>query len=200
MQPPRPRRRAPSAALSILPALACALAAVPAAAQKAVADGYLCCNLRVNGGWASDLNDPRSGGRVMPLGSKVVGLTYGTAQVDVEIDGAKVSLGNDYSRNLPMEQFAARWIVARDPTPEMRGWSSKMQQAVKGGRLMRGMERRQVLMAVGWPTLRNTPNIEDPVWSYPAANGYTYKVVFDEHWRVKAIDASEETKALVMMP
>lgn len=174
----------------------------PAAAQtqKLPPDGYLCCNLRVSGTWASDRNDPRSGGRVLPFGSKVIGLGWGSTQVDVEIDGIKISIGNDYSRALPMEQFAARWIVPKDPSAEMRGWSAKMQQAVKGGRLMKGMDRRQVLMAVGWPTVSNTSNIEDPVWTYPASNGYTYKVVYDEHWRVKAIDADEATKAVVMMP
>lgn len=170
------------------------------AAQKVPADGYLCCNLRLNGTWASDYNDPRSGGRVLPVGSKVIGLAYGSAQVDVEIDGVKNSIGNDYSRILPMEQFAARWIVPKDPTAEMRKWSAKLQQAVKGGRLMKGMDRQQVLMAVGWPTASNTPNIEDPIWTYPAANGYTYKVVYDERWIVKAIDADEATKRVVMMP
>lgn len=198
-----PRNRRP-AALSLLVPLSLAAATLaappPAGAQKVVSDGFLCCNLRVSGSWASDANDPRSGGRVLPVGSKVVGLTYGSAQVDVEIEGTKVSIGNDYSRNLPMEQFAARWIVPKDPTADLRRWPAKTQQAIKGGRLMRGMERKQVLMAVGWPTLRNTPNVEDPVWTFPAANGYTYKVIFDENWRVKAIDASEETKALVMMP
>lgn len=171
-----------------------------AIAQKVAPDGFLCCNLRLNGSWASDRNDPRSGGRVLPAGSKVIGLTYGARQVDVEIGGTKVSIGNDYSRTLTIEEFARRWIVDKDPTLEMRGWSAKTQQAIKGGRLMKGMERKQVLMAVGWPTTSNTPNVEDPVWTFHAANGYLYKVIFDERWRVKAIDADEATKAVVMMP
>ncbi len=170
------------------------------AAQKVPADGYLCCNLRVSGTWASDRNDPRSGGRVLPVGSKVIGLAYGSTQVDVEVEGIKISIGNDYSRVLPMEQFAARWIVPKDPAAELRNWTPKMQQAIKGGRLLKGMDRKQVQMAVGWPTASNTSNIEDPVWTYPASNGYTYKVVFDERWHVKAIDADEATKSVVMMP
>jgi len=170
------------------------------AAQKVPADGYLCCNLRVSGTWASDYNDPRSGGRVLPVGSKVIGLAFGSTQVDVEIEGTKISIGNDYSRVFPIEQFAARWIVPKDPAAELRGLSPKMQQAIKGARLMKGMDRKHVLMAVGWPTASNTPNTEDPIWTYPAANGYTYKVVFDERWRVKAIDADEATKRVVMMP
>lgn len=186
-------------ATTFLSACVLALPAI-AAAQKIPPDGYLCCNLRVSGTWASDYNDPRSGGRVLPAGSKVIGLAYGSTQVDVEIDDVKISIGNDYSRILPMDQFAARWIVPKDPTTELRKWSAKLQQAIKGGRLMKGMDRKQVQMAVGWPTASNTPNIEDPVWTYPAANGYTYKVVFDERWIVKAIDADQATKAVVMMP
>lgn len=173
---------------------------LPGAAQRVPADGYLCCNLRLNGTWASDYNDPRSGGRVLPAGSKVIGLAYGSTRIDVEIDGVKNTIGNDYSRIIPMDQFAARWIVPKDPTVEMKKWSARLQQAIKGARLMKGMDRQQVRMAVGWPTASNTPNIDDPVWTYPAANGYTYKVVFDERWTVKAIDADEATKRVVMMP
>jgi hypothetical protein len=55
-------------------------------------------------------------------------------------------------------------------------------------------------MAVGWPTTTNTPNIDDPVWTFPASTGYTYKVIFDERWLVKAVDADEATKAAVLMP
>ena len=188
-------------AAASLATLAVALPGIAAAqTPKVVKDGYLCCNLRVSGTWASDRNDPRSGGRVLPAGSKIIGLTYGSQQINVEIDGTKITIGNDYSRTLPMEQFTERWILDKDPTADMRGWPAKLQQAVKGGRLMKGMDRKQVLMAVGWPTASNTPNIEDPVWTFPAANGYTYKVVFDERWRVKAIDADEATKAVVMMP
>ncbi len=192
-------KRIRAAAGTVLATLALA-GPLPLAAQKVPADGFLCCNLRLNGTWASDYNDPRSGGRVLPVGSKVIGLAYGSTQIDVEIDGVKNSIGNDYSRIIPMEQFAARWIVPKDPTADMRKWSAKMQQAIKGGRLMKGMDRQQVLMAVGWPTASNTPNIEDPIWTYPAANGYTYKVVYDERWIVKAIDADEATKRVVMMP
>jgi hypothetical protein len=193
-------RQRPLTLITTLTAVVAALPGAAAAQTKVVKDGFLCCNLRVNGTWASDRNDPRSGGRIMPTGAKVVGLTYGSRQIDVEIDGTKVSIGNDYSRTLTMEQFAERWILTKDPTIEMKGWPAKIQQAIKGGRLMRGMDRKQVLMAVGWPTTSNTANIDDPVWTFPSSTGHIYKVIFDERWLVKAIDADEATKTAVLMP
>lgn len=173
-----------------------ALVGAAAAAGKVPKDGYLCCNLRSNGSWASDANDPRSGGQMLPAGTKVIGMAYGVYQVDVEIDGRKVALGNDYSRDLTIESFAQRWIVPTDPRKDLSAWSAKTQQAVKAGRVMKGMNRKQVLMSLGYPTSRATPNLDDPIWTY---NG-GYKVIFDEKWIVKAIDADDHTKKLVVMP
>lgn len=169
-------------------------------AQTVPDDGYLCCNLRVNGNWASDANAARSGDRVLKAGTKVIGLAYGSAQLDVEIEGQKISVGNDYSRTIPMKEFAARWVVAKDPTPAMQKWTPRIQQAVKAGRIVPGMNRKQVLMSLGWPTASATPNLEDPVWSYTATNGSRYKVVFNPAWLVKAVDADAETKKHVLLP
>lgn len=189
--------------------LACLLAVgstwgAPAAAQeqtlKIPKDGYLCCNLRLNGTWASDANTPQSGVRLLPVGSRVIGLAYGSQQVDVEIDGHKISIGNDYSRTLSIEEFAARWIVPKNPTATANTWSPRVRQAIKATRVAKGMSRKQVLMSLGWPTTSNTPNMDDPVWQYRASNGSDYKVVFNEHWLVKAIDADDATKKFVLLP
>jgi hypothetical protein len=177
------------------------LLAGTASAQVVVPkDGYLCCNLRLNGTWASDANSPRSGDRILKPGAKVIGLAYGSTQVDVEIDGTKISIGNDYSRNIPMDQFAKRWILPTNPATALATWTPRTQQAVKAGRVVNGMNRKQVLTSLGWPTATSTPNIDDPVWSYTASNGSAYKVVFNEAWLVKAVDTDAATKKLVVLP
>jgi hypothetical protein len=175
--------------LSYAPAFAAGTTVVPK-------DGFLCCNLRVSGAWASDANSQRSGGTIMPAGTRVIGMAYGSSQVDVEIGGRKVSIGNDYSRDMTIQAFAQRWIVPKDPREALRDWSPKVQQAVKAGRIMKGMNRKQVLMSLGWPTTGSTPNIDDPVWNYPAG----FKVIFNERWAVKAIDADDTVKKQVVMP
>lgn len=172
----------------------------PAVAQMVPKDGFLCCNLRVNGTWASDSNAPRSGDRVLKPGTKVIGLAFGASQLDVEIEGQKLTIGNDYSRAIPMTEFADRWVVPKDPTPALKTWTPRIQQAVKAGRITNGMNRKQVLMSVGWPTQTATPNLDDPVWTYTASNGQAYKVVFNPAWLVKAVDADQATKSAVLLP
>jgi hypothetical protein len=188
------------AALALAATLGFFGAAVPAVAQMVPKDGFLCCNLRLNGTWASDSNAPRSGDRVLKPGTKVIGLAYGASQIDVEVEGQKISIGNDYSRGVSMTQFAERWIVPKDPTSALKTWTPRIQQAVKAGRIANGMNRKQVLMSLGWPTLTNTPNLDDPVWTYTASNGHAYKVVFNPAWLVKAIDADAATKSAVLLP
>jgi hypothetical protein len=80
-----------------------------------LAPGYLCCNLRSDGTWASDSNYRDSGKKVLPFGTRVVPLDFGRNRINVEMDGVKQSIGNDYSRDLTPEQFAARWIVRGNP-------------------------------------------------------------------------------------
>ena len=189
-----------SLAVLALAALATFSTATTTFAQMVPKDGFLCCNLRVNGNWASDSNAPRSGDRVLKAGTKVIGLAYGTTQLDVEIEGQKVTISNDYSRSLSMTEFAERWIAPKDPTPALKTWTPRIQQAVRAGRITNGMNRKQVLMSVGWPTATATPNLDDPVWTYTASNGYAYKVVFNEAWLVKAVDADQATKGAVLLP
>ncbi len=187
-------------ALALAATLGALTATPPAFAQMVPKDGFLCCNLRLNGTWASDANAARSGDRVLKPGTKVIGLAYGSSQIDVEIEGQKISIGNDYSRSVSMTAFADRWIVPKDPSAALKTWTPRIQQAVKAGRITNGMNRKQVLMSVGWPTTTNTPNLDDPVWTYTASNGYAYKVVFNEAWLVKAINADAATKSAVLLP
>ena len=197
------RKERPSRLLAGLVALGSTWALTAAAqepTQKVPKDGYLCCNLRLNGTWASDANTPQSGVRLLPAGSRVIGLAYGSQQVDVEIDGHKISIGNDYSRTLTIEEFARRWIVPKNPTAGMDTWPPRVRQAIKATRVAKGMSRKQVLMSLGWPTASNTPNLDNPIWQYRASNGSDYKVVFNEHWLVKAIDADDATKKFVLLP
>ena len=47
-------------------------AAAMSAQAQATFDGYLCCNLRTDGSWASDSNYAESGKRIIPVGTPQV--------------------------------------------------------------------------------------------------------------------------------
>jgi hypothetical protein len=59
-------------AIGVLVAWPLAFTAVAVKARPAPPEkGFLCCNMRTDGGWISDSNHPESGKRIIPLGTPV---------------------------------------------------------------------------------------------------------------------------------
>lgn len=162
-------------------------------AQELPPPGFLCCNLRTDGSWASDNNYQENAKTMLAAGSPVKPLSYGRYRVYIEINGGKQAIGNDYSRDLPMDVFAKRWIVKDDPNVKLAAWPPKIQQAVKAAKLMPGMTKEQVLMAVGYPMSSENPTLDAPIWRYWLSSFAEYRVKFDDHGVVKTIDTDEVT-------
>jgi hypothetical protein len=181
--------------------LAAALfAAASVHAQQLPPEGFLCCNLRSDGSWASDANYQEGGKQIIPAGTPLKTTGFGRFRVNVEINGAKQSIGNDYSRALSMEQFAARWIVTADPKAEMAKWPAKVQQAVKSARVMPGMTRQQVFAAVGYPIADENPNLDAPMLRFWLSSFAEFQVLFDDRGVVKEIQTDPMTKNVIVMP
>jgi outer membrane protein assembly factor BamE (lipoprotein component of BamABCDE complex) len=125
----------------------------------------LCCNYRHDGrGWMSDSNYGPN--QMMPLGATVVMQGYGRNRVNTLMNGARMSIGNDYSRNLSLEQFASRMIVKEDPKAVLATYEPAVQAAITSARIMRGMSKEQVLMALGYPIGNENPNLDARSWRY----------------------------------
>jgi hypothetical protein len=148
---------------------ALAAASGPAAAQpplKVPEQGYLCCNMRTDGAWISDSNYAERGKQMIPAGTPVKFVGYGRYRVHVEIEGRSQAIGNDYSRELPMEEFALRYIWPQSPHAVLDRASPRVRRAAESGRITRGMTRPQVLIAMGFPIASATPRLDAPVWKY----------------------------------
>jgi len=183
-------------------ALCGALAAAFAAQVHAqpVPEGYLCCNLRTDGSWISDINYAEAGKRMIAVGTPVKATSYGRYRVYVELDGGKQAIGNDYSRNLSMDAFAQRYIVPADPKAKMASYPEKVREAIKTARLRPGMTREQVVMAVGYPVSSETPNLDAPVWRFWLSSFAEFQVIFDDAGRVKDIATFDpHTRSVVVM-
>ncbi len=181
-------------------ALGLLLVAGAAHGQDLPASGYLCCNLRLAGARASDVNAPRAGDRLLAPGTKLTGLGIGEWQIDAQLDGRAIVIGNDASRGLAMADFARRWIVTNDPTPALAAWTPRIRRAITTGRIVNGMNRKQVLMSLGWPSATATPDLEALSWTFAGAGGKNYRVVFNDARLVKAIEGDAATRAAVLLP
>jgi hypothetical protein len=160
--------------------------------------GYLCCNLRTDGSWITDINYDSSGKHLVPAGTPVTVTGYGRYRVNVILESKSQAIGNDYSRDLSMENFAKRYVVAEDATLKISGYPQKVQDAIHQARVMRGMSREQVLMALGYPVSSENPNLADKIWHYWLFARLDFKVRFDDGGRVIAVDADSQTKERVL--
>jgi hypothetical protein len=173
------------------------LLATPALAQKPPYEGYLCCNLFNDGSWINDINYRSERHKLIPAGTPVKVLGFGRWRIQVEIDGKKTDIGNDFSRTVPLEEWARRIVVPEDPTRALAGAPRKVQEAVRNARLLPGMTRAQVLLAVGWPPLSYNADLEAPLWKYWATRSYEYQIFWDDKGRVDRIFGTPEARALV---
>ena len=170
------------------------------AGVAAQTSGFLCCNMRGDGSWISDSNYEEQGKHVIPVGTPLKVLGPGRSRVNVEIEGKKQSIGNDYSRGLTPEAFQARYIVADDPNPKIATYPKKIQEAIRAAKLTKGMTREQAIMAVGYPIQSENSDLNAPSWRMWLWSFSEFKVVFDGAGRIANIETDPETRAKVVMP
>jgi hypothetical protein len=180
--------------------IAAALAAASAQAQQVPEKGFLCCNMRTDGSWISDINYEESGKRIVPLGTPLKFTGYGRYRVYVEIDGKRQAIGNDYSRDLKNEQFAARYILPANPKDKLAAAPARVRKAVEQAKVAKGMTREQVLMAVGYPVSSENPSLEALQWKYWLWSFSPFTVSFDDNGRVTGVKSDPDTLEKVFQP
>ncbi|NYZ62082.1 outer membrane protein assembly factor BamE domain-containing protein [Luteimonas deserti] len=179
-----------------LVALALLSAPLAATAQEKY-DGFLCCNMRSDGSWISDSNYSENGKRVIPVGTPVSVTGYGRHRVNVRIDGARQAIGNDYSRDIALADFARRYVVNEDPAAKIAGYPAKIQEAIKRAKITTGMTREQVLMALGYPISSENPDLGANLWRYWMSSFAEFQVQFDANGRVSGVTTDPNTRNLV---
>lgn len=160
--------------------------------------GYLCCNMRSDGHWISDSNYLESGKFTIPLGTPIRVTDYARWRAYVEIDGQSQALGNDYSRDVAMPDFVRRYIVRDNPAEKLAGFPADIRNAIETSRVMVGMDREQVLMALGYPISSENPHLDARVWKYWLWTTQPYDVHFGADGRVTHIRAHPDTRRRVV--
>lgn len=166
------------------------LAAASGAQAQDTFNGWLCCNMRTDGSWISDINY-ESATRIIPAGTPVQITGYGRYRVHTLMNGEQQDLGNDYSRDLDMGTFAHRYVLPYNPARRLRQAPPAVQQAVRASRVRVGMTREQVLMALGYPIASETPRLEDRVWKYWRSHSERFDVVFNARGLVQTVRSDD---------
>lgn len=171
---------------------------LPALAAELPTEGFLCCNMRTDGHWISDINYEESGKSLLPMGTPVKFKGLGRNRVEIEVNGKTQFLGNDYSRDLSTEVFAQRYIVARNPKQLLATMPPRIREAVNAAKVATGMSREQVVMALGYPVSSETANLNAPAWKFWLWSFSPFTVHFDNQGRVNRVETDPETLAKVL--
>lgn len=164
--------------------------------------GYLCCNLPVSSDiiYASNV----LGGPVARLGRPVrVEQTKRNAYFWGYVGNTYTGFTDDVSSSNPRGAASREWlsriVVAQDPAARLAAWPADVQRAVRLARVLPGMTREQVAMALGWPSAEFTPAPDSATdWVYYTVNDEDpLTLSFDAQGRLSAIDGSEDNKALI---
>lgn len=161
--------------------------------------GFLCCNMRSDGSWISDINYDENGKKIIPVGTPIKVTGYGHYRVKVDINGKSQAIGNDYSRDLALDAFAKRYVVADDPAAKIASYPKKMQDAIAHAQIVLGMTREQVLMSVGYPVSSENHNLEDKTWRFWLSSFQEFRVRFDDNGRVTDVEGDGDARSKILL-
>lgn len=179
--------------------LAILVAPAAALAQKTQPyEGFLCCSLLSDGSWISDLAYEDGYKKIVPAGTPVKFESFGRWRMYVEIEGKKLGIGNDYSRTIDMDAFAAMYVPKEDPKLRLQAWPGNVREAIQQRKIMRGMTREQVIMALGHPPTSYTPDKTKPLWHYRYRAG-DFQVFWTDEGKVDLVFGPADVRKKVFI-
>lgn len=151
--------------------------------------GYACCNLRYEGDAIKDSS-------LGQLPFVAAGTPIRVKAVDgyvaqVEIDGRPMRLVLEHRESETLQQWLAQIIVADDPRNKLAAFSPTVREAIRAGKLVKGMTREQVIMAVGYPQSSEKLPLDGPHWRY-WWSGFSPYYVYWSRDKVSRIDGQGE--------
>lgn len=157
--------------------------------------GYACCNLRHTGEWVSD---QASGEQpFIPLGTRVLVRNVEGYRAEIEAGEKPYVMGLDYGRKLEKTaEWVDKLVVLQDPSERLAKYPANVRTAIEAGRLLTGMTREQVLMAVGYPSTYDTPKLDATPWKM-----YWNRTQYLIHWsggKVSRIEAAPDLLAKIL--
>ncbi|MCY1559258.1 hypothetical protein D9M68_962780 [compost metagenome] len=78
-------------------------------------------------------------------------------------------------------------MVTEDPKRKIASFPPAVGAAILAGKVMPGMTREQVLMALGYPVASENPSLDAPVWRYWRDSWSEFQVNFDAQGLVKDV-------------
>ena len=151
--------------------------------------GYACCNLRYEGDQIKDSNLGQL--PFVAAGTPIRVKTIDGYVAQVDIDGRPMRLVFEHRETETLQQWLGQIIVAEDPRNKLVAFSPTVREAIRAGKLVKGMTRDQVIMAVGYPQTSEKLPLDGPHWRY-WWSGFSPYYVYWSRDKVSRIDGQGE--------
>jgi hypothetical protein len=154
-------------------------------------------NLRYEDDWINDASLPQL--PFVPAGSRIKVTDWGKQRAAVLIDGRKMRLGVDYTRETQsIQNFFAAVTTPDDPRPAIAALPEATRNAVRAARVLRGMTREQVLVSLGRPRLDLVPSLDAKEWRYDVSGDDEIFLVFADGGALAEVDGSRKARKLIL--
>ena len=169
----------------------------PAGALPLPRQGFACCDLHYDKDWINDGNYAEL--PMIPAGTPVEVLKYGSNRAYIKVDGKPMRLGHDYGRSQEsLEAWVGKIIVSDDPRPRIAGYPRPVQAAIHEGKVMVGMTREQAIASIGYPLTSENVSLDEPMWRIWRSSHGEYDLNFGADGRIKSITGDDSVTSLVI--
>lgn len=159
--------------------------------------GFACCNLHYSKDWIDDGNYAEL--PMISAGTPIEVDSYGKNRAYVKIDGKPMRLGHDYGRDQEsLEVWVNKVVVAADPRPKMARWPKSIRDAVYEGKILMGMNREQVIAAVGYPLTNENVSLDQPIWRMWRSSRGEYQINFKADGTVRSVTGDESVTSQML--
>jgi hypothetical protein len=153
---------------------------------------YTCCNVRYERERVAERNLQQ--GSLLPAGTRVRIDEIRKNRITFKPDGAPILMLVFVGREgyLSLDEYLERLFVTEDQRPAIEQLPKDVSSAVRQARVLPGMTRDQVLMALGYPPVDLTPVLSSPNWRYFLTRREVLEVFFESDTVVRV---SQQTDA-----
>jgi hypothetical protein len=159
--------------------------------------GYACCALHYDKDWINDGNYSEL--PMIAAGTPIEVLSYGRQRAAIKVDGKPMRLGHDYGRDQEsLDAWVNKIVVKEDPRGRIASYPAAIQEAIRQGKVMVGMSREQVIIAVGYPLTSENLSLDAPQWRMWRSSHGEYQLNFSRDGRLTSVTGDGSVTSLVV--
>jgi hypothetical protein len=153
--------------------------------------GFACCNLHNDGDSINDGNYAKY--PLIPAGTAVDVVKYDGNKALIRINNKNMKLKHDYGRDQEsLDVWVNKIVINDDPRPKIAGYPPQVQAAIAAGRVIVGMTREQVIVAIGYPLTSENASLNEAQWRMWRSPHGEYDIQFASNGRVSAITGEDD--------